>query len=688
MAKDLLLEIGLEEMPAHVVTPSMNQLKEKIAKFLQENRLDYREIQAFSTPRRLAVRVSGIAEKQADTQEEFKGPAKKIAQDEAGNWSKAAIGFVKGKGLDVTDIVFKEIKGVEYVHVTKAEQGKPANEILQDLPSVIESLTFPVSMHWADFDYEYIRPVHWIVALLDEEIIPFSALSIETGRTSRGHRLAEGTPTFANPAVYEEELAKYMVVADPVKRKADIVEQMNQLASQNKWKLDIDETLLEEVNNLVEFPTVFAGKFEEKYLELPVEVLVTSMKEHQRFFEVYKEDGELSAHFISVRNGGSQHIENVIAGNEKVLVARLEDGEFFWHEDKKLKIADLVDKLAKVTFHEKIGTLAEHMNRTKAIGAIIADTINLTETQKADLARAAEIYKFDLVTNMVGEFPELQGIMGEKYALLQGENPQVAKAIREHYLPISADGELPQSQVGAVLAMADKLDSLYSFFSVGLIPSGSNDPYALRRSVQGLIRIIENFKWEIDYADLQTKIYELINSNTDEYKIEFISAREAIEFVKGRVRQLLSANIKRHDILEAIAKSDQSNITNLFAAAFVLNEHQNDSNFREVIESLTRVVNLAKKANVAMDVNVSLFENEEEMTLHEKAQELNEQFANLDAQSKYQLLANLSPAIVNYFENTMVMAEDENIKNNRLSELKGLATKILSFAAVDELIVK
>ncbi|MDR0920869.1 MAG: glycine--tRNA ligase subunit beta [Lactobacillales bacterium] len=688
MAKDLLLEIGLEEMPAHVVAPSMKQLQEKMGKFLTENRLSFEKIEAFSTPRRLAVRVTGIADKQEDTEEEIKGPAKKIALDADGNWSKAAQGFVRGKGLSTDDITFKEVKGVEYVYVTKFEAGLPAEAVLKDLASVVTGLTFPVSMHWADYDFEYIRPIHWIVALLDEEVIPFSVLDVSTGRTSRGHRLVEGTPEFATPSEYEDELAEYNVFADAEKRKQLIVNQINDLVEDNNWKIDIDENLLEEVNNLVEYPTAFAGSFAEKYLEIPEEVLVTSMKEHQRFFEVREEDGGLSPHFISVRNGDSEYIENVVKGNEKVLVARLEDGEFFWNEDRKLKISDLVEKLNHVTFHEKIGTLAKHMERTKAIAMILADKIGLSDTEKADLARASEIYKFDLVTNMVGEFPELQGIMGEKYATLQGETKAVGQAIREHYMPISADGELPESTVGAVLAVADKLESMYSFFSVDLIPSGSNDPYALRRGAQGVIRIIEDKNWTFPFSELQEKIYTTINTDAEEYAIEYNHERETLEFIKGRVRQLLSGKINRHDLLDAVVDSTQTDISKLFDAAEVLQKHSEDENFREVVEALTRVVNLAKKAEFAVDVNPALFENEEEVALHTAIEQLDKAFATNTVEENYEALSELQQVITAYFDHTMVMSEDVNVKNNRLSELKRLSTYITSVAAVDELIVK
>lgn len=489
MAKDLLLEIGLEEMPAHVVTPSMKQLETKVTKFLDDNNLPFASIKAFSTPRRLAVKVAEIAEKQPDTEEEVKGPAKKIAQDAEGNWSKAAEGFVRGQGLTTEDITFKELKGVEYVYVTKKTKGQPVEEVLKGLPEVITSLTFPVTMHWADYDFEYIRPIHWLVALLNDEVVPFSILDVNTDRTSRGHRFLGEDISFANASEYEEKLTEQFVIADPEKRKDLVRSQIAELSQKHGFQVELDEDLLEEVNNLVEYPTAFVGNFDEKYLSVPEEVLVTSMKEHQRYFDVRTPEGLLLPHFISARNGDSVKIDNVIKGNEKVLTARLEDAEFFYNEDKKLTIDACVEKLKHVTFHEKIGSIYEKMQRVAAAAEIIGETVGLSDGELADLQRAAEIYKFDLVTNMVGEFPELQGIMGEKYALLQGETPAVAQAIREHYMPISAEGELPASNVGAVLAIADKLDSLFSFFAVGMIPSGSNDPYALRRQTYGIVRI-------------------------------------------------------------------------------------------------------------------------------------------------------------------------------------------------------
>ncbi|WP_321384767.1 glycine--tRNA ligase subunit beta [uncultured Enterococcus sp.] len=693
MAHNLLLEIGLEEMPAHVVTPSRLQLEEKVVNFLDENNLGYESVQTYSTPRRLAIHITNIPERQEDTQEEVKGPAKKIAQDEAGNWSKAAEGFVRGQGLTTDAITFRELNGVEYVYVTKYVHGKESKEVLQGLKEVILSLTFPVTMHWADYDFEYIRPIHWIVALLDDEIIPFEILDVTTGNASRGHRFLGDETSFAHADEYEEKLLEQFVIADPVKRQAMIVEQAETLAAKNSWSLDLDEELLEEVNNLVEYPTVFIGNFDEKYLSVPDEVLVTSMKEHQRYFDVRNERGMLLPHFIAVRNGDNVHLENVIKGNEKVLVARLEDAEFFFNEDKKLSIDACVNKLKNVTFHEKIGSIYEKMQRVSVIAEIIGKQVGLTEAELTDLNRAAQIYKFDLVTNMVGEFPELQGIMGEKYALLQGETPAVAQAIREHYMPISSEGELPESIIGSVLAVADKLDSVLTFFAVGMIPSGSNDPYALRRQTYGVIRIVESKKWQFPLAELQKDIDNQINSDIERFGIQLTSGQnEVIDFVKARLRQLLLTKNIRHDIIDAVISADQRDMMKLFASAMIIREHLADADFRPSIEALTRVLNLAKKSSELfgeeVTVEAKLFENDSEKALHKAVNDVESVFKDNTMAENYQALVGLKPLIEDYFDNTMVMVDDEQVKMNRLAELTRIARMVLSLASLDLLNVK
>ena len=396
MTKNLLVELGLEELPAYVVTPSEKQLGEKMAAFLDDNRLSYESIQTFSTPRRLAVRVIGLADQQSDLTEDFKGPSKKIALDADGNFSKAAQGFVRGKGLTVDDIEFREVKGEEYVYVTKHEAGKPAKEVLAGVPEVLASLTFPVSMHWANNTFEYIRPVHTLTVLLGDEALDLDFLDIKSGRVSRGHRFLGHEVEITNADSYEEDLRTVYVIADSKERENMIREQIKAIEAEQGVQVQIEEGLLNEVLNLVEYPTAFMGSFDTKYLDVPEEVLVTSMETHQRYFVVRDLDGKLKPNFISVRNGNAEHLENVIRGNEKVLVARLEDGEFFWREDQKLKIEDLVAKLANVTFHEKIGSLSEHMARAGVIAASLAEQAGLTAEETAAVARAAEIYKFDL----------------------------------------------------------------------------------------------------------------------------------------------------------------------------------------------------------------------------------------------------------------------------------------------------
>ncbi len=694
MAKDLLLEIGLEEMPAHVVTPSRIQLEEKVIKFLDEHHLDYETVQSFATPRRLAVKVTAIPEKQADVEEEVKGPAKKIALDAEGNWSKAAQGFVRGQGVTTEDIVFKELNGVEYVYVTKFTKGQSAKEVLTKLNDVITSLTFPVTMHWANYDFEYIRPIHWIVALLDDEVIPFNVLDVTTGQSSRGHRFLGDDVTFQHANEYEAKLKEQFVVVQPNERKQMIVDQSNALAAEKNWHLALDEELLEEVTNLVEYPTAFVGSFDEKYLSVPDEVLVTSMKEHQRYFEVRNDQGLLMPHFIAVRNGDNVHLENVIKGNEKVLIARLEDAEFFYNEDKKLTIEACVEKLKNVTFHEKIGSIYEKMQRVALIAQIIGRKVGLSEDELEDLKRASEIYKFDLVTNMVGEFPELQGIMGEKYALLQGEKPAVATAIREHYLPTSSEGELPETAIGAVLALADKLDSVFSFFSVGMIPTGSNDPYALRRQTYGVIRIIEDKGWTFPLVQLQTEVDEAVNQDVEKYGVLLNEGQaEVVEFVKARLRQLLMTKNVRHDIIDAVVSAEQADLSNLFASANILKSRFEDQDFKPSMEALTRVINLAKKGQELLGdteegIDPSLFENKAEKELYQAVNDLSEAFATRTIAENYEALVNLRPLIDAYFNETMVMVEDEKVKQNRLKQLMQIAKMALSIASLDLLIVK
>ena len=679
MTKNLLVELGLEEMPAYVVTPSMKQLRDKMAAFLTDNRLTFDKIEMFSTPRRLAVRVSNLSEKQTDLTEDFKGPSKKIALDADGNFTKAAQGFVRGKGLTVEDITFREVKGEEYVYVTKQEIGKPVEELIDGVADVLTSLSFPVNMHWGTNTFEYIRPVHTLTVLLDDESFLMNLFDIESGRTSRGHRFLGHEVKIQSADSYEEDLRKVFVIASPMERENMILDQIKEIERMHNVHVEIDEDLLDEVLNLIEYPTAFIGRFDERYLDVPEEVLVTSMKVNQRYFVVRNENGKLLPYFVSVRNGNTEHLENVVKGNQKVLVARLEDAEFFWHEDQRLIISDLVDKLKNVTFHEKIGSLAEHMERTAKIAALLAENAHLSTREAKDVARAASIYKFDLLTGMVGEFDELQGIMGEKYALLAGENTAVARAIREHYLPTASDGELPDTKVGAILAIADKIDTILSFFSVGLIPSGSNDPYALRRATQGVVRILDKFGWHIALDELIEQLYALQFDS-----LTYSNKEQVLDFFRARIEKMMDNDIPK-DIVTAVLNSSTFVVRDLVEVAALLAEKAQEDSFKPAVESLARVFNLAEKAEAVSVVDESLFENEEEKELHTAIERLT---LSDDLADNIEQLFALSPVIDAFFDNTMVMAEDEAIRANRLALLVVLMTKAKKVAQFNQINTK
>ncbi|OAQ07602.1 glycine--tRNA ligase subunit beta [Ligilactobacillus aviarius] len=694
MSHTFLMEIGLEEIPAHVVTPSAAQLVEKTEKFLKEQRMDFDEVQTYSTPRRLTVKVTGLADKQPDIQEEAKGPAKKIAYDKDGNWSKAAQGFARGQGVSVDDIFFKELKGTEYVYVKKFIEGKAAADVMQGMRDVAMDLKFPTMMRWGTNDFQYVRPIRWIVAMLDDQVIPFKILNIESGNVSQGHRFLGKPVELKRADDYVEALRSEKVIVDAAERKSMIRNQINDLAQKNNWKIVIDEDLLEEVNNLVEYPTVFAGSFDEKYLSVPDQVLITSMKDHQRFFYVTDQNGKLLPNFVSVRNGNTEYLENVVQGNEKVLTARLEDAKFFYEEDQKQSIADYVERLKKVMFHDKIGTIYEKMARVRLLAAQIGKFVGLNDQELADLDRAAQIYKFDLVTGMVGEFAELQGVMGEIYARLQGENDNVAAAIREEYMPTSAEGELPATKVGAVLSIADKIDSIQAFFAAGMIPSGSNDPYALRRQALGIVRIALARNWKLSVPMMLKFVENAMNERPDLYKniMPGDEQKDMQQFIIDRLAQIMNGDKQlRHDVLDTVVANPENAFVDIEEAAKILGKHLEDDDFKETIEALTRVGRMAKKAPNFEDdavLKAELFENESEKKLAEAVKKVATAFEQADLEEKFNQLASLKDPITDYFDSTMIMAKDEDVKQNRLLQLKQIADLTKDFGELDNLNVK
>ncbi len=467
-----------------------------------------------------------------------------------------------------------------------------------------------------------------------------------------------------------------------------IVHQINDLVAKNNWQVKEDKNLLEEVTNLVEYPTVFAGSFDEKYLQIPDEVLITSMKDNQRYFEVYDEDGKLINYFIAVRNGNKDYLDNVISGNEKVLVARLDDAQFFYDEDRKYPLSHFVDKMKNVSFHDKIGSMAEKMERVQIIGNYLAKRWNLDENVVSDFDRASELYKFDLVTQMVGEFAELQGVMGMHYARLAGENEEVAVAIKEHYMPATAEGPLPETTVGSLLSIADKLDTIITFFGAGMIPTSSNDPYALRRYAYGIVRILLNQKWSLPFNAVLPEIVDLINGKTPAKLPKAGEEDEEIAlFIRDRIKQYLQKNNFKYDIIDAVLASSQQDPSQILAAANVLQLHHDDEEFKPVVESLTRIDNILKKAkfNGQVEVNEELFDDNSEKELFAGVQNLQEieELADL-----YQGFVQLQPVIDQYFETNMIMAKDENVKNNRLAQLSKVSEMADRLGDLSKLVIK
>lgn len=689
MTKDYLFEIGTEEMPAHVVAKSVKQLADRTGKFLKDNGLSFKNIKTFSTPRRLTILVQELAEKQADIDEIKKGPSKKIALDKDGNWSKAAEGFVRGQNMSVDDIYFQKIKDVEYAYIHVKKEGKKATEILLGMDQIVKELAFPTKMRWGNYDLEFVRPIHWIVSLFGSEIIPVKILDIVAGRKTYGHRFLGESLVLATSDDYESALKSQFVIADANQRKNMILSQINSLCEKNNWQVKIDSGLLEEVTNLVEYPTIFSGSFNEKYLNIPKEVLITSMKDNQRYFEVYDHEGTLINHFIAIRNGNSDYLDNVIAGNEKVLVARLDDAQFFYDEDKKYPLSHFVEKLSSVSFHDKIGSMAEKMLRVKLIGEYIGKKINLSSSELADFDRAADIYKFDLVTDMVGEFAELQGIMGTHYAELAGERKAVSQAIKESYLPSSADGDLPTTKIGSLLSIADKLDTIISFFGAGMIPNSSNDPYALRRSAYGIVRILINQSWNISIEDALKDIIALLKGKTvAKLPNDEATQAEISDFIINRVKQLLQVKKYSYDVIDTVLASNQQNVANILSIADILQENHDDSKFKKVVESLTRIANILKKADFseAEQINPDLFENNSEKALYDKINLLLDK--SLDVKTLYSEFVQLQPVIDEYFDSNMILDKNEAVKINRLSQLKLIDKLALEFGDLSKLVIK
>ena len=684
---DLLLEIGLEEVPAKFMPPALAELKQMAETQLNEQRISYDEVVTYGTPRRIALVVKNIADKQQDLEEEAKGPAVKAAYDADGNPTKAAMGFARGQGVDVADLYQKEVNGGLYVFATKKAAGVPTSEVLPELlPQFVTGIHFPKPMRWGFTELRYARPIRWIVALHGDKVVPFSLEDITSGNVSRGHRYL-GTDHLVIPCAedYLAVMEKDFVIADQNRRQAMILEQIQKLADDVEGTVQIDEDLLEEVLYLVEYPTALMGNFNPAYLMIPEELVITPMKEHQRYFPVLK-GHHLLPKFVTVRNGGAEHLEIVQAGNEKVLEARLADAKFFYDEDLKINLADNVEKLKTIVFQEKLGTIYEKMQRVQKGTAVISDLLLLGEDVKERAMRAAYLAKADLVSNVVYEFPELQGIMGYKYAYAQGEHPLTSKAIAEHYMPKNADDEIPLTFEGLVCSMADKMDTIVGCFAAGIEPTGSQDPYALRRQAAGICSMILG-------RGVLVSLTALIEQAISHYPAEIVGDKDALckrvyEFFEQRIRNVLNDKGYRYDVIEAVVTCGYDNLTETLLRAEALNKMQATDTFVKVLTAFTRANNLAKKAE-GSEVSDEYLVEDVEKQLWSDVQFAETAIANQVQERMYAealtVISTLEESISAFFDGVMVMDENENIKNNRLALLvrvSALSNKIADLTKI------
>ncbi len=670
MAKDLLLEIGTEEVPAHVMPGVLAQLKERAEKAFQENRIAFASVRTLGTPRRMALLVKDLAEKQADVTSENRGPSVKIAFDADGKPTKAAQGFARGQHVAPEDLVEKD----GYVYAVVHETGKETAELLKTLlPELICALSFPNNMRWGSLEFKFIRPIRWLVALFDSEVIPFEVANVTSGRVSRGHRfLSQGDFSIAKADVYEKDCEAQYIIVDPEKRKAMIRAQIEAVAKENGGRAEITDDLLEEVLYLVEYPTALCGRFEEKYLQLPPEAVITPMRDHQRYFPVKDDAGKLLPLFITVRNGGKEYLETVQHGNERVLRARLADAQFFFDEDRKKSLEEHRDKLKTVVFQQGLGTMYEKTERLAQLADFIADEIGADEKAHKHARRAALLSKADLVTGMVTEFTELQGIMGREYAKLDGECDKVAIAIDEHYMPRFAGDAQPQTTAGRIVSTADKIDTIVGTFHLGKIPTGSQDPFALRRQALGLVHMVIEAKYHLSISRLVAKAMDLYGITEAEERAKMQA--DVAEFLRLRLRNVLEAEQIRYDAADAVL-GDVDDIYNVLLRARAVTAFTGQKDAAQSMQAFVRVANIARKS-AAETIYPERFHIAEEMALYQAYTSTKSAVESLvsgeDFEGAIDALTELAAPIDAFFDNVMVMDKDEAIKDNRLALLRGV----------------
>lgn len=681
-----LLEIGVEEIPSDYVKNTKNQLKEKFEKLITDNKLTCDEIVVESTPRRFAIFLENI---NADTEEKtvsVKGPSVKIAYDEGGEPKKPLLGFLKGQGAELSDVVIREFKGEDYIYVEKKEKAKSVAEVLEEnVYDLVKSISFPRSMRWRGKSIRWARPIRWFVSLLDDEILKFDAEDISVSNITKGHRsLGSNHIVIDKIENYEKLLKENYVILRYKDRKDLILRGLNRLSSEVGGEYMKDADLLDEVINIVEYPTVLIGDIDKKYLELPKEVITTPMKDHQRYFPVEDENKNLLPYFLLVRNGDDTHSENVVEGNKKVLVARLEDAKFFYDIDMKKPLDAYVDDLSNLAFFEGLGDMKLKTKRLERLAENYRLALDIGDDMAHPIGRAAYLSKADLVTKMVVEFTELQGTMGRIYAEKSGEEERISTAIEEAYMPRSAGDKLPKTITGIVLSIADKMDTIVGLYAIEKYVTGSQDPFGLRRACLGIINIfLEN---SID-VDLRKLIGDALLIYTEENELSFdydLAMEKTLDFFRDRLRNKLIDDGHKYDTVNAVLKDGELNILKLTKKVEALDKFLEEN--EDQISYFTRIVNLSD-SNVGEEVNKDLLEGDLEKDFFAEVKALREykESSETDYLKELENIKMTSEVGNNYLDNTMINVEDEDLKANRIAMLNILARRIKEIFDVKEL---
>ncbi len=683
LEKVLLLEIGTEEIPARFLAPAKEGFKKLLEEGFAQSRITFGNITILATPRRMTAIIENVAERQEETTIIKFGPPLNRAYDQLGKHTKAAVGFANSQGV-APDALKKDVKdGIEFVTVEKFEKGEETKVILSALlPDIIAKIPFQKKMRWGTEAFEYARPIQWVLCLFSLEPVEFIVADVKSGNATFCHRfLSDGRVTIGHPVEYLDTLKANYIIVDEAERLEIVRAGIKRIEDETKGRAVRDEELIKEIIYITEYPYPLLGSFEKTYLNIPKEVLVNVMKSHQRYIPMEDEKGDLKPCFIFFANTIPKEDKNVIHGNEKVLRARLADAQFFYEEDKRTTLVDRYDRLDSIIFHVKLGTLKDKTERIMTIADYLAS--HLAESTRATVARAARIMKVDLITHMVGEFPELQGTMGRIYSLIEGEDRDVALAIEEHYLPTSGDGNLPETSVGAILSIADKIDSIMSFFSVNITPTGNLDPYALRRQSLGIIKIVIDKAFRVPLGDLLKKAYE--SGGQIKKRLPFEQAKAAIlDFIATRFKFFMLEENHNQDYVESVLSCVAQDIYDGYERLIALETQKSKEDFNRLMVGFRRVYNITKQIAGDPAVDPRLFALVEEKDLFSLYEGKRAEFFKLMEERQYaqslSVLVSFKENIDNYFDKVFVMDKDEAVKNNRLATLTKIKNMFLAFA--------